>query len=85
MYSKKSDFKEVCQMQEIVLKTPYITLGQLLKIADVISSGGQAKWYLSEHEIYVNGQLDNRRGRKLYPDDEVKLPNGKTYVMRAGR
>ncbi|MGX5376970.1 S4 domain-containing protein YaaA [Ligilactobacillus sp. LYQ135] len=71
-------------MQEIRLETPYITLGQLLKIADVISSGGQAKWYLSEHDIYVNGELDNRRGRKLYPNDEVKLPNGKTYIMKSG-
>ncbi|WP_290033241.1 S4 domain-containing protein YaaA [Ligilactobacillus cholophilus] len=70
-------------MQEVVLKTPYITLGQLLKIVDVVSSGGEAKWYLSEHEIYVNDELDNRRGRKLYPDDKVKLPNGKTYVMRS--
>lgn len=71
-------------MQEIKLKTPYITLGQLLKIADEISSGGQAKWYLTEYEVLVNGERDERRGRKLYPGDEVKLNNGKAYVMRAG-
>ena len=72
-------------METVNLKTPYITLGQLLKIADEISSGGQAKWYLSENNVKVNGEIDDRRGRKLYPDDKVELPNGKTYVMKAGR
>ena len=71
-------------METVNLKTPYITLGQLLKIADEISSGGQAKWYLSENNVKVNGEIDDRRGRKLYPDDKVELPNGKTYVMKAG-
>ena len=72
-------------METVNLKTPYITLGQLLKIADEISSGGQAKWDLSENNVKVNGEIDDRRGRKLYPDDKVELPNGKTYVMKAGR
>ena len=72
-------------METVNLKTPYITLGQLLKIADEISSGGQAKWYLSENNVKVNGEIDDRRGRKLYPDDKVELPIGKTYVMKAGR
>lgn len=72
-------------METVNLKTPYITLGQLLKIADEISSGGQAKWYLSENNVKVNGEIDDRRGRKLYPDDKVELPNGKTYVMKAVR
>lgn len=58
-----------------MLKTPYITLGQLLKIADVISSGGgQAKWFLQENKVLVNEQLDERRGRKLYSGDKVEIP-----------
>lgn len=71
-------------METVNLKTPYITLGQLLKIVDEISSGGQAKWYLSENAVKVNGERDQRRGRKLYPDDQVELANGKIYVMKAG-
>ena len=43
-----------------------MTLGQLLKEANIIASGGQAKWYLAENAVYVNGELENRRGRKLY-------------------
>ena len=40
-------------MEEIRIDTEFITLGQLLKMTDAISSGGMAKWYLSEHDVYV--------------------------------
>ena len=60
--------------QKVKLKTDYITLGQLLKIVDIISSGGQAKWFLQENDVLINGELDNRRGRKLYPNDLVEIP-----------
>ena len=49
-------------METVNLNTPYITLGQLLKIADEISSGGQAKWYLSENNVKVNGEIDDLVG-----------------------
>ncbi|MCY7768286.1 ribosome maturation protein RlbA, partial [Bacillus inaquosorum] len=51
------------------IDTEMITLGQFLKLADVIQSGGMAKWFLSEHEVLVNSEPDNRRGRKLYVGD----------------
>lgn len=34
-----------------------------------------AKWYLSEHEVYVNGELEQRRGKKLYDGTTVYLPH----------
>ena len=52
-------------LKKIQLDSEYITLGQLLKITDAISSGGMAKWFLSENTVYVNGEVDQRRGRKL--------------------
>ena len=61
---------------EFKLKTEYITLGQLLKAADIVSSGAEAKDVLAQGGIYVNGELDCRRGRKLRPGDAVKLANG---------
>jgi len=51
----------------------FITLGQLLKAEDIIASGGQAKWFLSENVVYVNGELESRRGRKLYNGDQVSI------------
>jgi len=50
---------------EITISTDFVTLGQLLKIADLIGSGGEAKSFLASHEILVDGVSDNRRGRKL--------------------
>ncbi|WML50366.1 S4 domain-containing protein YaaA [Neobacillus sp. PS3-34] len=59
---------------EIKIDTDYITLGQFLKIAEVIQTGGMAKWFLGEHEVFINGEQDQRRGRKLREGDLVLIP-----------
>lgn len=58
-----------------------MTLGQVLKEIDVISSGGQAKWYLAENSVFVDGELENRRGRKLYPGMMLEIPEEGTFFM----
>ena len=58
----------------------YITLGVLLKIAGIIDTGGQAKFFLSENVVLVNGEEDNRRGRKLYRGDEIRVLD-KTFLI----
>lgn len=60
-------------MEEFIVKGPYITLGQLLKAADFISSGGAQKEFLLTHKILINGIVDNRRGRKLIAGDVIKI------------
>ncbi len=50
----------------------YITLNVLLKITDIIPTGGMAKLYLAENDVFVNGEKENRRGRKLYRGDIIK-------------
>ena len=60
-------------MKPIKILTEYIELQMLLKMESIISSGGQAKYFLAENEVYVNGELEQRRGRKLYPNDKVKV------------
>ncbi|MEH7237912.1 S4 domain-containing protein YaaA [Bacillus sp. JJ1562] len=67
--------------KEIEISTDFITLGQFLKLAEVIQSGGMAKWFLGEHEVYVNGELENRRGKKLVDKDEVDIPGFGTFVI----
>ena len=59
----------------------YITLQSLLKITDIISTGGMVKAYLAENEVLVNGELEDRRGRKLYPGDKVEV-EGRTFVIK---
>ncbi|NEW07263.1 S4 domain-containing protein YaaA [Paenibacillus sp. SYP-B3998] len=60
-------------MKQVAINTEYITLGQFLKLADCISTGGQAKFFVKEEKIEVNGQAENRRGRKLVPHDVVNV------------
>lgn len=67
-------------MEHLKLQSEYITLQQFLKIENIISSGGEAKYYLAENKVYVNQELEKRRGRKLYPKDIVRV-GGKEYQM----
>ena len=52
---------------------PFITLGVFLKITGVIDTGGQAKFFLAENTVLVNGEEENRRGRKLYHGDLIQV------------
>lgn len=60
-------------MNTIMIKDDFIKLGQALKLAGLVSSGVEAKILITEGEVKVNGEVDTRRGRKLYPGDEVTL------------
>lgn len=60
-------------MKKISIKDEYVTLGQFLKIADIISTGGEAKIFLSSNEVLINNEVDNRRGRKLYKGDNLQI------------
>ena len=70
--------EEIIQIKE---GESYITLNILLKITGIISTGGQAKYYLQENTVLVNKEEENRRGRKLYPGDEI-LVEGKKFIIR---
>ena len=61
-------------MEKIVkIETEFITLGQILKFAKLIDNGGEAKIYLAEHLIKVNGENESRRGKKLRPGDRIEI------------
>lgn len=69
-------------MEEIFIYTDFVTLGQFLKLANLIQTGGEAKEFLSNHEILVDGELDNRRGRKLYDGMVISLLNKKFIIKK---
>ena len=60
-------------MEKIAIKSEYITLGQFIKFANIVDSGGMVKAVLAEYKIYVNDLLESRRGKKLYPGDKVLI------------
>ena len=75
-----------CLVKEIKVKlkpdAEFMTLNVLLKIEGIIETGGMAKLFLQENEVLVNGEPDNRRGRKLYPNDVVEIKGIKYTIVR---
>jgi len=70
-------------MKEVAIRDDYITLGQFLKLADCIPTGGAAKGYLAEKTVLVNGEPESRRGRKLRPGDRVEVEGcGRFSIVR---
>jgi ribosome-associated protein len=57
----------------IAIRGDTIRLGQLLKLADVVDSGGEARDLLEHEQVLVNGDRETRRGRQLHPGDVVTL------------
>lgn len=69
-------------MEEIKIREEdeYIKLGQLLKLAGMVSSGVEAKIVIQDGEVTVNGEVDDRRGKKCYPGDVISF-NGETVKV----
>jgi len=59
----------------IYINTPYITLGQFLKLIGFIHNGAEAKMYLKQNLICVNDTHEDRRGRKLFNADKITINN----------
>ncbi len=69
-------------MEEIRLREgeEFIKLGQLLKKAGMISSGVDAKMVILDELVTVNGEVETRRGKKIYPGDVVSY-DGETVKV----
>ena len=68
--------------KQVKIHTDYITLGQLLKVANVIKSGAFAKIFLIENQVYVNEELETRRGRKIYPGFKVRFGDNTLDIVK---
>jgi ribosome-associated protein len=60
-------------MREVSIGGDMIRLGQFLKLADLIETGGEAKILIASGDVTVNGEVDLRRGRQLQPGDVVRV------------
>ena len=67
-------------MKTITITTEFIKLQDLLKFANLVSSGGEAKERVQAGEVTVNGEVCTMRGKKLYPGDKFAF-NGDTYLI----
>ena len=62
-------------MNKISISTEFIKLDALLKFANLVSSGGEAKILISDGQVKVNGEVCLMRGKKIRPGDTVSLGN----------
>lgn len=62
------------------INSEYIKLDSFLKAVDAVSSGGEAKLLIGDGRVMVNGAVELRRGRKLYPGDRVETA-GKAFSV----
>jgi ribosome-associated protein len=60
-------------MRDVTINSDMIRLGQFLKLADLIDTGGEAKILIASGDVTVNGEVDTRRGRQLHPGDVVEV------------
>ena len=58
----------------------FIKLGQALKLAGLVSSGVEAKIVIQDGQVIVNGEVDTRRGKKLYSGDTFSLEGEEVTV-----
>ncbi|MBC5638356.1 S4 domain-containing protein YaaA [Ornithinibacillus sp. BX22] len=66
---------------EIEINTEYITLGQFVKLTNILESGGMVKAFLQDQGAIVNGEREQRRGRKLYPNDVVEIEGAGSFIV----
>ena len=67
---------------KITIKDEFIKLGQALKLAGVVEDGVEAKYAIHDGLVQVNGEVDTRRGRKVYEGDVITFENQEIVVVR---
>ena len=67
-------------MVSIQIQTETIRLSQLLKLANVVQDGVEAKFRIANDEVRVNSEVEIRRGRKLRSGDRIEF-DGETYEV----
>lgn len=69
-------------METLKLKDEFIKLGQALKLAGLSETGVDAKFAIQDGLVKVNGEIEERRGRKLYDGDIVEFENKQIKVCK---
>ena len=67
--------------REVALRDGAIRLGQLIKLAGLVDSGGEVKTFLLEQPVRVNGEPEARRGRQLAPGDVVEAAGERLVLV----
>ena len=69
-------------MEELKLRDEFIKLGQAMKAAGIVSSGFDAKMLIQDGQVTVNGEVETRRGKKLYDGDVFEFEGEEFKVVK---
>lgn len=69
-------------METIKIKEEYIKLGQALKAAGLVSSGLEAKIVIQDGEVFVNREVETRRGKKLFGGETVSFDGQEIQIVK---
>ena len=69
-------------METIKLRDEFIKLGQALKATNLVQDGVEAKYVIQDGEVLVNGEVDTRRGRKLYDGDVLSYQGQEVKIIK---
>lgn len=67
-------------METIKINTEFIKLDSFLKLTNLCESGGLAKTLIQEGKVLVNGEVETRRGKKLYKGDKISF-QGNDFII----
>lgn len=67
-------------METIKIDTEFIKLDSFLKLTNLCESGGLAKTFIKEGAVMVNGEVETRRGKKLYKGDKISF-EGNDFII----
>lgn len=67
-------------METIKINTEFIKLDSFLKLTNLCESGGLAKTLIQEDAVMVNGEVETRRGKKLYKGDKISF-EGNDFII----
>jgi ribosome-associated protein len=68
-------------VREVEIRGDMIRLGQLLKLAGIVDSGGEAKALIADGDVTVNGERETRRGRQMHPGDVLAAAGQEIWVV----
>ncbi len=73
-------------MEIIKIETEYIKLDQLLKFANITENGADAKYLITNGYVFLNGEEEIRRGKKIYPEDTVVIEfEGQRFELKVAK
>lgn len=68
-------------METVVIKDEFIKLGQAMKLAGLVSNGVDAKIVIQDGEVKLNGEVETRRGKKVYNGDVIEFNGSQIKVV----